>query len=442
MPPNNRSSPKPGPPARLQPGRRLRLGPRLSPVDGVIATHGLSSFCLGLAMPYTAIYLADKPGVGTTGVALFYGASGVANLVVALLLSTGLVATTHVRLGTLGTLLWLIGYLGVPFVGSFPTVMATAAFVGAGQGCFMAAIIPIVNALITPDQRRAVFARRYAVLNATLAAGSLVAGVLTIVLPRSVMPYFFLANAIGILPLTVAILAVRRRVREHEQTAEAGTGDQTEPDGEAGPAMPMLTLWKVVLPAALFELAASLFAFSQFEATAPLVTTDLMSMPLYTVSLMLVVNVVVIIASQRTVTRRLENRPETTGLNVAVTLWVAGYAVAGALAFSSYGVRLTGLLVYAVLFGLGECAYSCSFYPWLISMTPKHALTRANALVNSMTGVGRFAGPSIGVVLATSGNATLVWLGLAGGCTAVAVISALLQGHRKRPAALAATDPA
>jgi hypothetical protein len=38
-------------------------------------------------------------------------------------------------------------------------------------------------------------------------------------------------------------------------------------------------------------------------------------------------------------------------------------------------------------------------------MTPEHAPTRANTLVNSMMGVGRFAGPSIGMVPAMSGRA-------------------------------------
>lgn len=416
---------------RLRSGRKLRG--RLRPVDGLIAAHGLSSFCLGLAMPYTAIYLAGKAGVGNTGVAVFYGGSGVANLTVALVLSTGVIRTSRVQLGVFGTLLWLVGYLGVPATGSLPTVAATAMAVGAGQGCFMAAIIPIVNSLITPDERRTVFARRYAVLNATLAAGSLVSGLLTIVLPRTVIPYFFLANAVGILPLTLAILAVRRRVKPAEEAAEPG--------GRQAPGrLPALALLKVVLPAAIFQLAASLFGFSQFDATAPLVATDLMDMPLYTVSLMLLVNVVTIAACQTLITRRLEKRPETTGLNIAVLLWVAGYVVVAALAYAPEGFRLGGLLVYDVLFGLGECAYSCSFYPWLISMTPEHALTRANALVNSMMGVGRFAGPSIGVVLAMSGSASVVWLGLAAGCTAVTVMGAVLSRHRRQPPVAAAVE--
>ncbi|MFB8414993.1 MFS transporter [Streptomyces albidoflavus] len=130
--------------------------------------------------------------------------------------------------------------------------------------------------------------------------------------------------------------------------------------------------------------------------------------------------------------------PGDRGLRIAVGLWTVGYAVAGATAFLPYGFRLTGLLVYAVLFALGECAYSCSFHPWLISLVPDRELTRANALANSMMGVGNFAGPSIGVALAVTGSAPVVWFGLGLCCTLITVAVGLLA---RRQAAKAPAPP-
>lgn len=201
---------------------------RFRPVDRLIVTHGLSSFCLGLVFPYTAIHLAALPGVGTGGVALFYGAAGVANLAVALLLTGGVLRLPRVTLGVLGTLLWFVGYLTMPFVSSHALALVAGVAIGCGQGGFLAAIVPLVNSLVTAEERRKVFARRYAVLNATLAAGSLVAGALTLVLPRGVIPYFFVANAVGILPLTLAMLIAGRHARaadeEKEKAGEGRTG--------------------------------------------------------------------------------------------------------------------------------------------------------------------------------------------------------------------------
>jgi MFS family permease len=105
--------------------------------------------------------------------------------------------------------------------------------------------------------------------------------------------------------------------------------------------------------------------------------------------------------------------------------------MAGAGTFGTYEVRLAGLLLYAVMFALGECAYSCSFHPWLISIVPDSELTRANALANSMMGIGNFAGPSIGVVLALTGDASVVWFGLAVCCTVTAVLTGALAGRRR-----------
>ncbi|MFW6724733.1 MFS transporter [Streptomyces sp. MAR4 CNY-716] len=394
-----------------------------SPADRLIVTHGLSSFCFGLVFPYTAIYLADEPGVGTTGVALFYGAAGVANVVVALLLTSGLLRLPQVTLGVLGTLLWCCGYLSMPVVGSHTLVAAAGVMVGCGQGGFLAAIVPLLNALVTADERRRVFARRYAVLNATLAAGSLVAGGLTLVLPRSVIPYFFVANAVGILPLTLAILIAGRHARD----ADEEKGGKTSKEG---PLLPMAALVRLAMPAAAVQLAVYLFGFSQFESTAPLVSERLMDMGLFMVSVMLFVNVTVIASAQRRVTRALERRPEIEGLRTAVALWTTAYAVAGATAFLPYEFRLVGLLVYAVLFALGECAYSCSFHPWLISLVPDRELTRANALANSMMGVGNFAGPSIGVALVVTGSASAVWFGLGLCCTVITVAVGLLARRR------------
>ncbi|MFW6692237.1 MFS transporter [Streptomyces sp. MAR4 CNX-425] len=403
----------------------------LSPANRLIVTHGLSSFCFGLVFPYTAIYLADEPGVGTTGVALFYGAAGVANVVVALLLTGGVLRLPRVALGVLGTLLWFCGYLSMPVADSHALVVAAGVTVGCGQGGFLAAIVPLLNSLVTADERRRVFARRYAVLNATLAAGSLVAGGLTLVLPRGVIPYFFVANAVGILPLTLAILVAGRHARDadEEKGAKASGTTSGKPGGE-GPPLPMAALVRLAMPAAAVQLAVYLFGFSQFESTAPLVSERLMDMGLFMVSVLLFVNVTVIASAQRWVTRALEGRPEIEGLRTAVALWTTAYAVAGATAFLPYGFRLVGLLAFAVVFALGECAYSCSFHPWLISLVPDRELTRANALANSMMGVGNFAGPSIGVALVVTGNASAVWFGLGLCCTVITVAVGLLARRR------------
>lgn len=364
---------------------------------------------------------------------VYYAMTGSANLAVALVLAAGWVRLPRVALGVLGTLLWCVGYLMMPAASAYLVVAMAGLTIGAGQGCFMAAVIPILNALVEPGQRRQMFALRFAVLNATLAGGSLVAGMITVLVSRAAIPYLFVANAIGMLPVTWVLLASRRHTdRQPAPSSPAPVSPAPVSPAPVSPApvsaqpLPVWALVRISLPVMLFQLTAFLLGFSQFEATSPLVTERLMHMGLLTVSTMLAVNVGVIVVFQRVVTRLLAGRAETFGLRVAVGLWVTGYLFAGVLASAPYELRLAGLLGYAVLFGLGECAYSCSFHPWLISSVPDSELTRANALANSMMGIGNFAGPSIGVGLALAGQAAVVWFGLAACCTVAAVAIVVL----------------
>jgi MFS family permease len=399
-----------------------------------VALHGISSFCYGLVFPDTAIFLADQPGIGTSGVAFYYAASGAAGLAVAMLLALGVVRPPRVALGLTGNALSCVGYLLLPTVGSLPGVILAAIAVGAGQGCFLAAIIPIVSSMVSESDTRRVFALRYQVLNATLALGSLVAGGLTSVLSPDVIPYLFLVNAVGYLPIAAALLLTRKAgdagqaAREAEQSAD---GDGT------GGALSMRLLLRASLGVVLFELVIALFAYSQFESTAPLVAYQLMGTGLGWIPAIIAVNVVVVVAAQHSMTRALERRSDVFGLRAAVVLWVAGYLLVAASAFLPPTFRLAGLLAYAVMFGLGECAYSCSYYSWMIAKVPDRELTRITALTNGMMGIGMFAGPAIGVSLVTTGSAAVVWLSLAAMCSVAALTTVTWRTRQRRAVAQA-----
>lgn len=337
----------------------------------IIAAHGLSSFCLGMVFPFVAIYLLGIPGVGAGGVALYYATVGGANLATALLLAAGVVRPPRVPLGVAGCLLAATGFGLLTMVTGLPTAVAAGLGVGTGMGCFLAAVIPIINSLVAKADRRRIFARRYQVLNATLASGSLLAGVLIAILTRDAIRYLILVNALGWLPVAATLWRHRRAARagEHARTevptADGGSasegGGSSSASGGAGAGttrLPVHLLFKVCLGAALFQLGVFLFGFSQFEVTMPLVTHELLGASLVWVSVVIAVNVLVIAVAQPWVTRLLQPYSEVVGLRVAIGLWIAGYLLASLTALAPGLVPLFGLVGYAVLFALGECAYS------------------------------------------------------------------------------------
>lgn len=403
----------------------MTADPGMRAARRMIAFHTLASFGLGLVFPFTAIYLTGQSGFGTGGAALYYAGAGGANLAVAVLLAARPTRLSDHALAALGTGLSIAGYLMLSQARSVPMVVIAAVCNGAGQGCFLAAVVPIVNTLVPRSRRREVFSRRYQALNVSLALGAVVGGLIASVVGRETLPWLFVAQAAMYLPLTAMLVRGARGSARQEPDAIGPVSDgRPNPGG-----VPLRSLIGMVAAVALFQLGAYMFGYSQFEATAPLVADRLLGTGLFVVSMMLAVNVAVISIAQGRMTKALTRRPETFGLRVAVLLWLAGFVVA---AITSAGARpwqITGLMGYAVLFGLGECAYSCSFHPWLISAVPERELTRASALVNSMMGVGLFVGPSLGVALVGVGRAPLVWVVLAGCCGVV-----LLTVRDRRPA--------
>jgi MFS family permease len=156
---------------------------------------------------------------------------------------------------------------------------------------------------------------------------------------------------------------------------------------------------------------------------------------------MIALNVLIILLVQGTVTRRLSGRPETAGLRLAVLCWVAGFAVAAVTSVGPAPVAIAGVAGYIILFSLGECAYSCSFHPWLIASVPEGELVRANAMVNSMMGVGLFVGPSMGSALVGTGSPFAVW-GALTGCSALVVLAVRRRRvGQPEPAATVPTEP-
>lgn len=389
----------------------------------LIALHGVANLGFGAVLPFTAVYLAGLPEVGAPGAALYYFGAGLINLVVAAVLTAGLVRPRDPWLGTVGAVLAVIGCLLLAGADTRPTVLAAALANGAGQGCFMAAIVPMLTAATPESHRRRLFARRYQVLNFSMAVGALAAGATSSLIGREVFPWLYVGQAAVIVPLGLTLAWAVPRTLSARRSTEKDPAD-TPPATR----LPLLRLVRSAGGPALFQFVGYAFAFSQLESTVPLVTDRLLHAGTFTVSLLIALNVVVIIVAQGAVTRRLEGSAERHGLRIAVLLWIAGFGVAALTALGPTWSAIAGLVGFIVLFSLGECAYACSFHPWLISRVPEAELTRASALINAAMGVGLFTGPALGVGLVVGGSTPLVWAALALCCAA-----ALLTVRRAAP---------
>ncbi|MEV6963185.1 MFS transporter [Streptomyces sp. NPDC051207] len=402
-------------------------GRRFAAADALILLNGVSTFGSGLVYPYTALYLSGLPEMGTAGVSVFYGVAAAANLATATVLATGWIKPPPALLGFLGTLMLALGFLGTAAAGSIAALAAAVLFIGCGQGCLLVAMVPVLNSLTSQEQRRSVFARRYRAINVGLGLGAVVAGLATGFFATSAVPWLFVCNALSYLPLSYTFYRLRARERVEAAAPETAGDESTQrPDATCGR---LRWLGAAGTLAVLFQLGSYLFGHSQFEATAPLVAVRLMGIGLGTVSALLLVNTAVVALGQRWITGLLGRRNEAYGLRVSVVLWAASYTVAMASSFGPLPVRYAGLLLFAVVFAIGECAYSCSFHPYLIDSVAPKDVTRVSALAGGAMGIGTAAGPSIGVALTLTGEASAVWLGL----SALSLLLLLTFGRRRTP---------
>jgi hypothetical protein len=273
---------------------------------------------------------------------------------------------------------------------------------------------------MVPEQdRRSAFASRYRAMNVGIGAGSLVGSGLTAIASFKVLGPLFVANSVTFLPQAWFLL--RRRA-----IGAVGGGN----DGQARPRQPFWRLYLSAGPVSLVQLGAYLLAFSQFEATAPLVAHNLLGASLAFVSLFVGLNTVAVIIVQKPVNGLLGRYRTRTGVQAAVLCWAVSYGVAWAAAPLGHAASLAGLLIFGGIFACGEAAYSCSFYPWLLGVVPVAEGSRAASLSTSTLSIGNSMGPSAGAALVSLGSADAVWGVLTVACLGFGLA---IRGVRDRP---------
>ncbi|HEV2376046.1 MAG TPA: MFS transporter [Streptosporangiaceae bacterium] len=383
---------------------RHRRKPRFQPIARLNFFVGLSNFGSGLVYPYTAIFLVSRTPLGASGAALFFAVLSLVNFLAGLGISALRMSSGPGLIGGIGSTLAAVSYASVAFVHGEPAMLAAAVGIGLGRAAATAGNAPLIRALAPPEQTRAAFGRWYRAMNIGLGLGTLAGSLLTATFSSPVLAPLFIVNGVSFVPL--ATFLVRHR---HAGRSRATPGDRAD-------RLSFLSLVRSAATVTGVQFAVYLFAYSQLEATTPLVANKLMGQGLSFVALVIAVNTVALVALQKPVTRLLAGGTPRMGVRVAVALWVTGYGIAAVASLLPGPAPVAGLLLLGVVFASGEAAYSCSYQPWLLGSVPEDEATRTASLSNAMRGVGASAGPSLGVLLIATGRAVYLWTALAGCC--------------------------
>lgn len=388
----------------------------------LIVVNGVMLVGYGLALPYTSIFLADRTTIGS--VALYFGAAGLSNIVVAGVLATVRNAN-HRGVAAAGGVCSVIGYLSFPAIRTSEWAVALGVVNGAGQALFVTMVMPILATLTDESERRATFAFRNQVVNASLASGSVVGGLFVGSWGKVVIPYLFIATAAAHLPI---LWYLSQRVQDMRPPEH----DDREPIPSRQAPITRATLRLLAAPVA-FNFAVSILVFSQLETSVPLVVDRLSDLDVGWVPVILAVNLATIVFLQGPLTGVLDRYGEVVGLRTAVALWVVALGLAAVTAPGPPTMVLVGLIGCSFVLGLGECAHSCSYTPWLMGRVPERQFRAASAVDNTAVGMGYLLGPTVAVGVLSLGSALLVWVVLMG-ATALTTLLTVNWPARRRVA--------
>lgn len=359
------------------------------PVRRLLAAYALSCVGTGLIFPFTAIYLVTVRDLGAGTAGLFFGVIALASLVAAPVSGRIVDASDARWVGALGVVVQAVGYGGLALAGSRPSVITCAVLVGLGNGSFYPAFTPVMAALVTAAQRKRAFSRRYVAMNVGLGVGAAVGGVFVgSVSGVGGFQPLYLVDAMTFLPLAAALAASPSSRRAPTSTAEeraAGYGDLLR-----SRALVVLLLTQTLLVVA---------GYSQLDSAIPLMLVRHVGIGAGIVGLVIAINTVAVVLAQVSLGRRLERGSSPVMLGMCALVWVSAYTVAAVATLAAGPVRLALLVLFAVVFAVGETCFAVAYQPLLVELAPASRLGRASALSSLSWNAGAMTGPVIGITL-------------------------------------------
>jgi MFS family permease len=177
----------------------------------------------------------------------------------------------------------------------------------------------------------------------------------------------------------------------------------------------------------LVTLALSLAGYASLDSGVPAFARVEGGVEPSAVGLVFVVNTVTIVSLQLLFLRFLRGRRRSSALAATGVLWSLSWVLLGAVSVGSHATRLTALLVYGGLFGIGEILMAPTLQPLVNALATDRLRGRYNALSGLMFSICFVIAPAVSGALIGNGLGRWWLAGLVGAGVAAAVVSARLR---------------
>jgi MFS family permease len=383
-----------------------------APARRFILTVIVARFGAGLTMPYTLIFLHEVRRMELPTVGALLAVPGFVGLV-AVPVSGALIDKVGPRRVLAGCqLLQAAAVLVIAFATTPLMVLPGLLLLGIGLGPSFPAGAALLNGLVTgPEQVQRAFGLNFTALNAAIGTGALLASAVVDVHRAWTFIALFLGNAACAFVGAVLLPHGRVPERVHEKA--------DRPSYREALADPLLR--RICLVSLLLSMAG----YASLDSGVPAFARVEGGVSPSAVGWVFVVNTVVIVALQLLFLRLLTGRRRSTALAATGLLWSLSWALLGLVSVGSDATRLTALLVFGGLFGVGEMLMAPTLQPLVNALATDRLRGRYNALSGVMFSVCFVLAPAVSGVLIGNGLGRW-WLA---GLVAMGVVAALVSAR-------------
>ncbi|MFJ8299073.1 MFS transporter [Streptomyces sp. NPDC094447] len=372
---------------------------------GLLGFELVSAVGTGLVLPFTAIFLAEVHGAGTTGIGLLVGAMALLGVVGSLV--SGRIVRFGPRLvAQAGLFGQALAFVLVGFAPSLPTLAVTFALAGFGTGLANPQLGVILTELTPEAVQPKAFAVSHWIQNLGLGSGALLGGWLAEGLDRGAFTLMYVLDGLSCAVLAVCLFFIPLRSRGSEKTTGKRGADPA--DGAAAISYRGALAQAAISLVLVIQLSYEALGFYQIDSSVALLLHDLLFSP-QAIGAFVAVNTMTVVVLQVPLAAWTTRVPRARLLMLQGLLWLVGYGLAllGTAGPREWAVPL--LVAFYAVFAIGECFYFAALMPLVSQVTPKPYLPRAFALLSSVSGVSKLSGPMIGLLFVGSPHPLSLW---------------------------------
>ncbi|WP_028797708.1 MFS transporter [Streptomyces purpureus] len=357
------------------------------------AGGALSAFGLGFTVPYLYVYVAQVRDLGATTAGAVLAVFAMAALVVLPFSGRAIDRRGPLPVLLVAAVLASVGALGMGLAGSVPTVVLSAALLGAGTAVMQPALATMIVWCSSASTRTRAFATQFFLQNLGLGIGGLIGGQIVDESRPSSFTLLFSIEAVMFLVLAGIAASVRL---PGSPALPGGRPENTEAKAKGG--MRALLGHKAMVQLCVLGFVLFFACYGQFESGLAAYGTEAAGIKPATLGMALAANTAVIVVAQFVVLRFVERRRRTRVIAAVGLIWAAAWVIAGyaGLGHGSQTMATAAFISTYALFGLGEAMLSPTVAPLVADLAPESMVGQYNSAFALVKQLALAVGPAVG----------------------------------------------